>query len=124
IKKSQSDPIACNADILALMDTLDIIGGKWTLLVVHYLIARVNDINTFNKIQNDINNISPKMLISTLKMLVANRLVNKNIVNENSSSVGYSITDYGLKLKPVIDTLVRWGQDHRDEMMRTNTNKK
>jgi DNA-binding HxlR family transcriptional regulator len=116
LKKPQTDPIGCHADILAMSDTLEVIGGKWTLLIVHYLITRQQEKNTFRKIQHDIDTISAKVLSKELKKLVVNNIISRKVIDKQVLSVEYAITDYGMLLKQVITTLVQWGQTHRTAM--------
>ncbi|MBS7332170.1 MAG: helix-turn-helix transcriptional regulator [Weeksellaceae bacterium] len=113
IKKPLTDPAPCTADILPMTDTLEILGGKWKLLIIHYLMMRENDMNTFNKIERDIEGISAKVLSKELKDLEANKLVIRQEQKTKPISVSYSITEYGKSTKEIIDVLVNWGQNHR-----------
>lgn len=96
-----------------MTDTLEILGGKWKLLIIHYLMMRENDMNTFNKIERDIEGISAKVLSKELKDLEANKLVIRQEQKTKPISVSYSITAYGKSTKEIIDVLVNWGQNHR-----------
>ena len=51
MKALKNDPPTCTENLLAMRDTLDILGGKWKLLILHYLITRESQTNTFKKIQ-------------------------------------------------------------------------
>jgi DNA-binding HxlR family transcriptional regulator len=113
IKKPKTDPIACTGDIMAMLDTLDVLGGRWKLLIVHYLILRQGQANTFKKMEKDIEGISAKMLSKELKSLEANLIVNRTVMNTKPVTIQYSITPYGLEAKEVITTLLNWGQKHR-----------
>ena len=113
IKKPLSDPAGCTGDIRAMLDTLDILGGKWKLLILHYLMTREGERNTFKKMEKDIVGISAKMLTQELKILEAHKLVNRTTLPTKPISVNYSITDYGKQTKPVIDALLTWGHNHR-----------
>jgi DNA-binding HxlR family transcriptional regulator len=113
LAKPYSDPPGCTADILALQDTLEIIGGKWTLLIIHYLITRQNEVNTFSKIQNDIPGLSAKVLSNELKILELNKIITREELHTKPVSVRYDITSYGSKIQQIISMLVLWGQQHR-----------
>lgn len=114
--KPLSDPLGCTADILALQDTLEIIGGKWTLIIIHYLIARENEVNTFTKIQNDIPGLSAKVLTNELKILEVNKIITREELHSKPVSVKYGITSYGSKLQQIISALVLWGKEHRAKL--------
>lgn len=117
IKKPQSDPPVCTGNLLAMNDTLDILGGKWKLLILHYLMYREDLPNTFKKIERDITGISAKMLSKELKDLEANKLVKREVQQTKPVTVQYSITDYGKTTRDLIDVLVDWGKNHRYEMI-------
>lgn len=116
ISKPISDPPGCTIDILALQDTLQIIGGKWTLLIIHYLMSRENELNTFKKIENDIPNLSAKVLTKELKVLELNQLISREALHTKPVSVRYQITANGKSLKPIIEQLVAWGANHRKNL--------
>ena len=113
MKKPISDPPACTANLLAMRDTIETLGGKWKLLILHYLMTRKESSNTFKKIEKDIPGISAKMLSKELKDLEVNGLVSRKVLDTKPIKVEYSITEYGLSTKPLIDLLVSWGQIHR-----------
>lgn len=113
IKRAKTDPPGCTADIIAILDTLDVLGGKWQLLIVHYLMIREHEINTFKKIEKDIEGISAKMLSKELKSLEANNLIRREVMNTKPITVQYSITAYGKETKNLISAIVDWGQNHR-----------
>ena len=118
IKKPKTDPPACTNDIMALQDSLDILGGKWKLLILHYLIVRNEETNTFKKIEKDIDGISAKMLSKELKTLEANELVTRTVMNTKPITVQYSITEYGKQSQSVITALVQWGKEHRTQLFK------
>lgn len=117
VKKPLSDPPACTANLLAMRDTLDILGGKWKLLILHYLMVRENDNNTFKKIEKDLNGISAKVLSKELKDLETHQLITREEQKTKPITVAYTITDYGKSTKEVIDQLVKWGATHRIKLL-------
>jgi len=94
MKALKNDPPTCTENLLAMRDTLDILGGKWKLLILHYLITRESQTNTFKKIQREELDTKPKM-------------------------VEYRITDYGKSSKQLIQQLVYWGKNHRYKMLQS-----
>ena len=113
IKKPKTDPPGCADDIMAMLDTLDALGGRWKMLIVHYLLTREGESNTFKKMEKDIEGISAKMLSKELKMLEINKIVHREVMSTKPITVQYSITEYGKETRSVIRTLVAWGQKHR-----------
>ena len=118
MKKVLSDPPTCVPALLAMRDTLEILGGKWKLLILHYLMTREESINTFNRIEKDIDGISAKVLSKELKDLEANKLIVRTVQNTKPVTVDYKISDYGKSTKQVIETLVDWGKNHRIELIK------
>lgn len=117
IKKPLTDPPACTANLLAMTDTLDLLGGKWKLLILHYLITRENEVNTFKKIERDLEGISAKVLSKELKDLETNRLVSREVQDTKPITVAYAITEYGKTTNDLIANLVAWGKQHRIKML-------
>jgi DNA-binding HxlR family transcriptional regulator len=113
IKKPLSDPEGCTQDIRSLLDTLDVLGGRWRLLIVHYLLIRPEEQNTFKKMEKDIEGISAKMLSKDLKVLEVNKIVRREVMPTKPITVQYSLTTYGIELRTVIQQLVAWGNKHR-----------
>lgn len=103
----------CKSEFMALQDSLEILGGKWKLLIMHYLYQRTAEENTFKNMQRGILGISAKMLSKELKNLELNLMVKKNEPGLKTSTSSYSITAYGKKVMPVTDTLINWGLEHR-----------
>src|SRR6478752_863717 len=119
IRKPKSDPAGCTFDLLAMLDSLDALGGRWKLLIVHYLLTRQGESTTFKKMEKDIEGISAKMLSKELKMLEANYIVRREVMPTKPVTVQYSITEYGKETKDVISILVSWGMKHRLKLFNT-----
>lgn len=113
VKKPLSDPPGCTSDILSIQDTLEILGGKWKMLLLHYLITRERENNTFKKMEKDMDGISAKMLSKELKSLEENKLVSREVMPTKPITVQYAITDYGKEVRELIQAMVAWGQKHR-----------
>ncbi|UUC44791.1 winged helix-turn-helix transcriptional regulator [Flavobacterium cerinum] len=103
----------CTEELFAIRDSLEILGGKWKLLILIYLKNRQDRLVHFKMIERGIEGISAKMLSKELKELEVNLLVTRTIQNTRPITVTYALTDYGKSVIPVIDALVQWGFDHR-----------
>ena len=117
IQKPISDPPACIPDIRALQDTLDILGGKWRMLLIHYFIKREKELNSFKKIQLDMDGISAKVLSQELKILEMNNIIAKEPIDSKPITMRYTITEYGKEVQPIIQALVDWGNKHRSHLL-------
>ncbi len=88
---------------------LDLIADKWTLLIVHLLVAgpRRN-----SELLRAIDGISQKMLTQTLRELERNGLVKRTDYGEIPPRVDYSLTALGLSLAEPVKALDRWVEQH------------
>ena len=80
MKKPITDPEGCTTNIRAMNDALELLSGKWKLLILHYLMTREQEENTFKKIEKDLNGISAKVLSQETKNLSYKR---KRLINGN-----------------------------------------
>lgn len=119
MKTLHNDPPECSNDVLAMRDTLETLGGKWKLLILHYLITRADEENTFKKIEREVIGISAKVLTQALKELEANQLIIRTVRNTKPVTTLYTITPYGTSVAPIIKTLVDWGTLHRVQLLAT-----
>jgi DNA-binding HxlR family transcriptional regulator len=86
---------------------LNLIGNKWTLVVLRYLCTNPRG---FNELHRLIDGISPKVLSDRLRELVAAGLVHKEVFPTTPPTVEYTLTEKGRSLKPIIDSLDKWGE--------------
>jgi DNA-binding HxlR family transcriptional regulator len=117
MKTIKNAPPECTSNLLAMRDTLEILGGKWKLLILHYLMTREGMSNTFKEMQRNIEGISSKMLSKELKDLEINKLINRREMNTKPKTVEYNITSHGKTTKNIISNLVEWGLKHRIELI-------
>jgi DNA-binding HxlR family transcriptional regulator len=90
--------------------TLVIIGGKWKIVVISYLVNA--GILRYNELQKLIPDVTPKMLISVLKDLEEEELIKRTVYAEVPPRVEYSITELGKTLIPLISEIRNWGTYH------------
>lgn len=107
----------CSEQLIALRDSLEVLGGKWKLQILRYLTNRPEEINHFKKIQREITGISAKVLSKELKDMEDNLLVTRTVQNTKPVTVAYAVTDYGKTVFPVTNTLVEWGINHRKKII-------
>lgn len=106
----------CTEELFAMRDSLDVLGGKWKLMILRYLTNRVGQEIHFKKLQRGIEGISAKMLSKELKDLEINLLITRTIQDTKPITVTYAVTEYGKTVLPVTETLVKWGLSHRQEI--------
>ncbi len=111
--KGISTEATCEQERLAILDTFEVLGGKWRLRIMRYLNGRIDELNTFKKIQREIENISAKMLTKELQDLELNGLVSRTPMETRPIRVSYAITEYGKSVLPLTESIAQWGLDHR-----------
>jgi DNA-binding HxlR family transcriptional regulator len=87
---------------------LDLVGDKWTLLIVRDLAAGPR---RFVELQRVLPGISTEQLRSRLNRMVADGLLTRQRYREVPPRVDYELTDRARELMPVLGALARWGYD-------------
>jgi DNA-binding HxlR family transcriptional regulator len=85
---------------------LDLVGDKWTLLIVRDLVAGPR---RFVELQRVLPGISTEQLRSRLNRMVADGLLTRQRYREVPPRVDYELTERARDLLPVVGALARWG---------------
>lgn len=93
-------PIAC---------TLDVIGDKWTLLVVRDLLLGRTQ---FKEFAASPEKIATNILSNRLSRLVDHGIAEKYPLSDSPGRGAYRLTAKGKKLAPVIKSIVKWGLEN------------
>ena len=93
---------------------LDRVGDKWTVLIIEIL---DDSPKRFGEIRQAIGGITPKVLTSTLRSLVADGLVTRQSFGEVPPRVEYSLTDLGRSLQAPVTALRRWAERNVAELI-------
>src|SRR4028119_2043239 len=86
--------------------TLEVIGGRWKVLILRELFQGVK---RFNELQRAVNGITQKMLTQQLREMESDAIVHREIYLQVPPKVEYSLTPLGESLKPIIDSMHQWG---------------
>lgn len=86
--------------------TADIIGGKWTTLIIRDLLSGTK---RYSQLQRSLEGISPRMLAMRLSMLEEHGLIGKRIYPTVPPKTEYSLTAKGRTLEPVIAAMAAFG---------------
>ena len=85
--------------------TVELIGSKWKLLILKYLL---NKTMRYNELKREIDGISQKVLTSTIKSMVEDGIVIRTSYPEVPPRVEYSLSEIGESMRPVIDVMADW----------------
>ncbi|RKR80428.1 HxlR family transcriptional regulator [Mucilaginibacter gracilis] len=116
MKNAEKKDATCEQELTAIRDSLEVLGGKWKLRIMRHLNNHINENNTFKKMQREIEGISAKMLSKELQELEINLLVTRTVMDTRPVTVCYAITEYGMSVFPVTESLVEWGLNHREQI--------
>ncbi|NML32766.1 winged helix-turn-helix transcriptional regulator [Paraburkholderia antibiotica] len=87
-------------------EAMRLLGGRWRLLLVSYLL---DGPKRFNDLRRDVPGISQRMLTLDLRALEQVGLVQRTIFAEVPARVEYQLTDDGERLKPVVEVMRDFG---------------
>ena len=91
--------------------TLGLINDKWKVLIVRDLLTGTK---RFNELKKSVTGITQKVLTNNLRQMESDKLVKRKVYAEVPPRVEYSLTDVGLSLKPILDSMVEWGNNYRE----------
>lgn len=104
---------SCSKAKLAIQDTLDIVGGKWKLVLISLLRSGKKG---FNELSREAG-ISPRILSKELQELEINGLVSREVHNTKPITVKYELTEYSQSLTEVLTAMEKWGYQHRQRVI-------
>jgi DNA-binding HxlR family transcriptional regulator len=87
---------------------LDLVGDKWTLLIVRDLAAGPR---RFVELQRVLPGISTEQLRSRLNRMVADGMLTRKRYREVPPRVDYALTERAQELMPILGELARWGYE-------------
>jgi DNA-binding HxlR family transcriptional regulator len=111
---SKASHTECTAAMLPVRDALDVISGKWKLMI---LISISSGNNRFREIERSVPKITSKVLAKELKDLEEHQLIKRTVYDDSPVIVEYKTTSYAKTLQPVIETLRNWGVNHRKKVI-------
>lgn len=89
--------------------TLDIVGDRWTLLILRDLFFGVSRYTDFLERSPG---LPTKVLANRLKKLEAHGLVRRELYSQHPPRAAYYLTAKGRSLRPVLLALNAWGSEH------------
>jgi DNA-binding HxlR family transcriptional regulator len=92
-----------------LANTLDIVGDKWTLLIIRDLFLGKR---TYNEFITSPEGMRTNTLADRLRKLEAVGVIDKTPYQQKPVRYTYSLTEMGRALGPVVRAMVNWGLEH------------
>lgn len=98
--------------------TLELIGGKWKGIILYYLLdGQLRN----SELKRRIGCVTQRMLTKQLRELEADGLVKRFVHAEVPPRVEYELTKEGKSLKPILNSLKKWGEKHAVKLLSTRT---
>lgn len=69
----------------------------------------------FGELKKSVTGITQKVLTSNLRQMEASGLVKRKVYAEVPPRVEYSLTKTGFSLKPILDSMLEWGNEYREK---------
>ncbi len=98
-----------DAESCSVAACAEILGTKWTALIVHELSEGPR---RFSQIEHSCAGISPRTLSERLRALEDEGLVDRRSYAESPPRVEYELTEKGAALLPIIDEMRRFGHSY------------
>jgi DNA-binding HxlR family transcriptional regulator len=103
------DPEECARGDAALVRAFDLLGKRWTGVVLGTLSGGPSG---FRALARAVDGISDSMLSDRLSALGDAGLVSRNVNDGPPISVAYELTESGRALLPALDQIARWAEEH------------
>lgn len=99
--------------------TLKIIGGRWKVLIIHFLLE---DTKRFGELTRCLGSISARTLSKQLRELEDDGVVNRKDFGEIPPKVEYSLTPLGRSLESVLLAMEAWGRTVEKQLKKRKRN--
>lgn len=90
--------------------TLTLIGNKWKVLILRDLLSGTK---RFGELKKSVGTVSQKVLTAQLRDMESDGLLTRTVYPEVPPRVEYELTELGLSLKPILDSMCVWGENYK-----------
>ncbi|MDO5678793.1 MAG: winged helix-turn-helix transcriptional regulator [Pelistega sp.] len=109
-------PYACPVNT-----TLELIGGKWKVVILYQLTIKTQ---RFNELRRLIPDVTQRMLTLQLREMEHDGLIHREVYPVVPPKVEYSLSEFGRTLLPVVQSMHDWGVSYEQECQRILANRK
>ena len=103
-----NDLPACPVEV-----TLKLMGNKWKILIIRDLL---DGTKRFGELKKSVGNITQKVLTSNLRSMEESGLLIRKVYAQVPPKVEYTLTETGYSLKPIVDSMAKWGDDYKSNI--------
>ena len=90
--------------------TLQLIGNRWKVLIMRDLL---DGTKRFGELKKSVGLITQKVLTQNLREMEESGLLIRKVYAEVPPRVDYTLTEVGYSLKPVLDSMIKWGTSYK-----------
>lgn len=90
--------------------TMTLISNKWKILIIRDLLSGKK---RFGELKKSVGAVSQKVLTAQLRDMEADGLLTRTVYPEVPPRVEYELTELGLSLKPILDSMCVWGENYK-----------
>ena len=99
--------------VCSITSGLDVLGDKWSLLIVRDLIA--HGTRTYSEFRESPEHVATNILASRLRLLTSLGIIERSNPDGAARNNAYRLTPSGAALRPVLEELGKWAQHHLRE---------
>lgn len=90
----------------AICATLDVLSGKWKIIILFSLLEGTK---RFNELRRLIPDVTQRMLTAQLRELEQQHIIVRTVFAQVPPKVEYALSDIGQTLTPILTSLKKWG---------------
>ena len=105
------NPTALEPKVGCIAAAMEIIGNKWTALILRDLATGPK---RFGELEKSVGTINPRTLSQRLDDLEAHGIITKKSYAEAPPRIEYTLTQKGTDLIPVLKQMATWGTKYYD----------
>jgi DNA-binding HxlR family transcriptional regulator len=113
--------VCSGKDAESIRDLLSRVGDKWSIFLIVSLSKIPGQRARFSEIERGIPGISQRMLTTTLKSLVRDGFISREVFPEVPPRVEYELTDLGRSILMPMQSLVNWIGVHWPEVKKSRS---
>jgi len=98
--------------------TLNMIGNKWKIMILRDLMTGTK---RFKDLMRSVTSVSQKVLTANLRSMESSKLLVRKMYAEVPPRVEYTLTELGMSLGPILDSMMTWGNQYKEEHQYADT---
>lgn len=99
--------------------TMGVIGGKWKVVILYYLIGGKL---RYNELRKEMPTVTERTLSLQLKTLEEDGIIKRKVYTSKPPlKVEYSLTDFGKTLIPLVQSIANWGNSVAEKTNEINS---